>query len=102
MHELLVPPHLAGRRIQRDERVAIEVVAVPIGAVKIGSRAPERHERETALDIDRDEPPRVGAGAILICAFRPGLAARLPWPRYGMKCPQHLARPRIPPANVAV
>ena len=102
MHELLVPLQLPGERIERDERVAVEVVAVAVGAVEIGGRAAERHVHEPALDIDGHEAPGVRAGAVLVGARRPRLASRLTRPRDGVERPQHLAGARIPPADVAV
>ena len=59
--KLLVPLQLAGGRIERDQRVAVQVRALTIAAVVVGRRRTERRVDDTALDVDGEERPDVGA-----------------------------------------
>ena len=45
MHELLEPFQLAGRRIERDQAIAVQVPAPAIGAIEIGRGRPESERR---------------------------------------------------------
>ena len=53
VHQLLMPLQLAGRRIERDDRVAVEIRAIAIGAVVVGRRRTDRRVDDAALGVDR-------------------------------------------------
>src|SRR4030095_13391644 len=102
MHELVVPLQRAGRRVERDDGVAVQIGAFAIAAVVVGRRRAERRIDEYALGIDRGEGPDGRPRSVLPAVAFPGLHAGLTGPRHGVERPQELAGARIPPANVAV
>ena len=58
MHELLIPLDLAGVRVDREQAVAVQVVAVMRTAVVVVADFLDRHEEQPALDVDREVCPR--------------------------------------------
>ena len=97
-----MPLQLAGRRVERDDRVAVEVRALAIAAVVVGRRRADRRVDDAALGVDGEERPDVGARSILPALAFPRLDARLAGARHGVKRPEQLAGPRVPSADVAV
>ena len=53
VHELPEPLHLAGCRVERDQRIAIEVVAVIAAAPVVVADLLDRDEDDAALLVDR-------------------------------------------------
>ena len=102
MHQLLVPFQLAGRRVERDDGVAVQVRALAIAAVVVGRRRTDRRVDDAALGVDGEERPDVGAGSVLPAVAFPRLDARLAGARDGVERPQQLAGLRVPAADVAV
>ena len=102
VHELLEPLQRAGRGIERDQAVAVEVLALAIAAVEVGGGRSGRRKDEAALDVDGQVRPGVRARAVLPAVALPRLDARLAGARHGVKRPQQLAAARVPAANVAV
>ena len=100
---LEVPLQLAGQRVERDGRVAEQVVAGPIAAVVVHARTADRHVDEAALLIDgQRERPDVVAGAILPAVVAPGVVTDFAGPRDGVEVPQLLARARVVGVHVAL
>ena len=58
MQQLVVPQPLAGAKIEREQRVAEQVVAFPIAAPQIERRRAEREIPDAALLVDRQTRPR--------------------------------------------
>ena len=108
MDGLEVPDVFAGLRLDRDDRVAVGVVAGAIATVVVGRRAADRDIDDAALDVDRRvERPHVGARAILPAArvvgrvLAPGLVPRLSWLRHGPELPQLRTGDDVEGARVA-
>ena len=99
---MMQPFQLARVRIERDDRIAVEILAVAVGAVVIRRRRTDRRVHDAALDVDGEERPHVRAGAILPALALPRLHAWFARARHGVERPEQLAAPRIPPADVAV
>ena len=102
MDELLKPFQLAGRGVEGDEGVAVEVPALAIGAVEVGGRRSRRREHQAAREVDGHVRPRVRARAVLPALAFPRLDAGLARSRNRVKRPQQLPAARIPAPNVAV
>src|SRR2546428_13988816 len=102
MDQLPVPFLLAGARIQRHERVPIEIVPSAIRAIEVVSWRAQRRVHDPALYIDREEAPHIRARSVFPGTGRPGLRPRLARAGHGVKSPQQLARPGIPTANVPI
>ena len=102
MDELLEPFQLARVRIERDDRIAVQIRALAIATVVIRRRCADRRVDDAPLRVDGKERPDVRAGAILPALALPRLHARFARARHGVERPEQLAAPRIPPADVAV
>src|SRR6267143_1809771 len=91
--DLLEVPHvLAGLRLQRDHRRAVQVVAFPHRPVVIGPAVAGREVEEAELRIERGRVPDRGAAAHrMVRAGGPGLAATLPRPGQRVPAPLDLA-----------
>ena len=100
--QLLVPQELAGPGVERDDRVAVEVLPLAIATVIVGRRRAERRVDDAAFGVDREEGPHVRAGSVLPAVAFPGLHAWLPRSRHRMELPEQAPRLRVPPSNVAV
>src|SRR5206468_1773213 len=77
MHQLVMPDPLASARVERDERVAKQVVARTIAAVEIEARAAEADERDAPLLVNRELAPVVNAAGILVGLGRPRVVPEL-------------------------
>ncbi len=104
MHGLEVPADLTGARVERDDRVAVEVRAGPIAAVEVGARRADRQEHPAAPEIGGDGRPDVRR-ARQSRARLPALGARLTRVRNGVEGPaqragSHVERAHIPGRRV--
>src|SRR5438132_11521872 len=89
---LEVPDVLAGLRLQRDHRRAVQVVALAHRAVVIRPAVAGCEVEEAELRIERGRVPDRGAAAHrMVGAGRPGLAATLPRPGQRVPAPLDLA-----------
>ena len=88
---LEVPQTLSGTRVERDDAVAEEVVAVPVAAVKVVARSTGRNEDDAALGVHRRLTPIVYAAECVLGVVRPRVSAELAGPRHGMEDPYELA-----------
>ena len=61
MDDLPVPESLSGARVQRQEAVPKQVLAVPVRSVEVVSGRPGGNERDSALLVDRHLTPVVHA-----------------------------------------
>ena len=100
---LEVPLQLARLRVERDRRVAEQVVAGPIAAVVVHARTADRHVDEAALLVDgQRERPDVVAGAILPAVVAPRVVADFAGQGNGVEVPHLLARARVVGVHVAL
>src|SRR5690606_41100788 len=88
---LEMPEPLAGTRIERDDAVPEEIVAVPIAAVEVVARGARRDEHDAALDVDRRFAPVVHASERVRGVVRPRVGTEFPGPRHRMEDPNELA-----------
>src|SRR5688572_21053742 len=95
VNELLMPDSLAGARIDRDERVGEQVVALAIAAVEVVARAAESDERDAVLLVNSELAPVVPAAAQLPMALWPRLVAELAFVRNDMEDPRELSGPHV-------
>ena len=91
VHDLEVPHALAGARVERDQRVRVEVAADAIGAVVVVGRRAGREVGDAAARVDRDLAPGVGAADVLPGVLRPRLVALLAGMRHRVERPHQLA-----------
>ena len=89
--ELVVPPQPAGVGIERDDTVAVKIVAEALAAVPVGSGIPGSKVDEIRVGIIRAAVPHAGA-ACLPGVARPGVMSGLAWPRNRVEAPHLLAR----------
>ncbi len=61
MDELEVPLVSARRRVERDDRVRVQVVAAALGAVDVRARGAGAEDQQVALLVDRRGVPEAGA-----------------------------------------
>ena len=75
---LEVPLEAPGRRIEREDRIGVEVVALALGAVVVGARVAGRPVERLQRRVERSGEPRGGAAALDGRAAPPRLGARFP------------------------
>ena len=75
--ELEVPLHLAVRRIEREHRVGVEVVAGPVVGVPVGRGIAGRPVEQVQLGIERAGQPRRAAAGLPAVALAPRLRSGL-------------------------
>ncbi len=98
--ELVVPLQLAGVGVERDDAVAVEVVAKPRRAVPVRRRVAGAEEHEVRLGIVGARVPHADAAGLPRVA-RPGLVARLAGSGNRVEAPDFLAGLRIERRDVA-
>jgi hypothetical protein len=99
--ELRVPAARARGRIERDERVGVEVGARSIAAVEVVGGRADRQEHQAAGLVHGHGRPDVRAGAALPRVARPGLVEGLARARDGVEAPCLASGPRVEGAHVA-
>ena len=98
--ELVVPLQLAGVGVERDDAVAVQVVAEPRAAVPVGRRIAGAEEHEVRLGVVGAGVPDAGAAGLPRLA-RPGLVARLAGTGNRVEAPDLLAGLRVERRDVA-
>ncbi len=99
--QLPMPAQVAGRRVECDQRVGVEVGPGPIAAVEVVRRGTERQEHQASRLVDAHRRPDVDAGAPLPGILGPRVVAWLSRPRHGVEQPPLLSRPHIKRAHVS-
>ena len=87
LHALEVPHAFTGCRAEAEDGVREQVVAVPVAAVEIVGGGSRRGEDETALLVEGDAGPGVGAAGVFPGVLRPRLVAELAGVRDGVERP---------------
>src|SRR5262245_22612697 len=77
MNGLEVPKPLAGARIEREQAIGIEVVAMPVPAVEFVLGGCRGHVCGSSLHVDCDFAPHVDAAHIFIGILGPGFISIL-------------------------
>ena len=98
---LEVPHAPARRRIEGQQRVRVEVVAEPIGAIEVGRRRAGRDVDQSTHGVHRHPRPVVRGPAVGPGVLRPGLVARFTRMRDGVKRPAERAGSHVIGADVA-
>ena len=98
--ELVIPLQLAGIGVERDDAVAVQVVAEPHAAVPIRRGVAGAPEREIRLGIVGGRVPDRGA-ALAPRVAGPRVVAGLAWRRDRVEAPSLLARLRVERGDVA-
>jgi hypothetical protein len=91
MHQLVVPEAAAGPRVEGDERIGEQVVALSIAAVEVEPRAAGVDERDAALLVHRRLAPVVPATRPLVGLRWPRFVTDFTGQRNGVEHPQDLA-----------
>src|SRR5258708_21252969 len=102
MHHLEIPFEFAGECIYSHQRCAEEIGAGPVAAPIVSGGLPEWHVEYSALGVDGEHAPYVGAGAVLPVVAFPGVAPGLTGTGNGMKRPEEFAATRIPRPRIAL
>ena len=89
--ELEVPLEPSSRGLQREDRVGVEIVALPLAAVVVGTRIARRPVERVELRIVRARQPR-GAAAMFDVGARPCFRAGLARLRHRPEPPRFLSR----------
>src|SRR5262249_60865166 len=76
-HSLEVPDAFSSLRIQRDQAVCEQIIAGPIGPVKVGRSRTCRHEHNPSLRVECHACPIVRGSARLPRILRPGVVPKL-------------------------
>ncbi len=75
--DLVVPDAFTGRGAQRDRRVGVQVIALPVDAVVVGRRAAGGQEHQVAFRIGRHVGPDVAAARFRHFFRIPGCVGRV-------------------------
>ena len=86
-----MPAQLAGFRVEREDRVGVQVVALPLAAVGIGIGIAGRPEQRVGLRVVRAGQPRRTAALFEIDAALPGVGSGLASRGHGPETPRLLA-----------
>ena len=97
---LEVPEPLAAARVEREQAVAEQILAVAVAAVEVVARSARRHVDDAELGVDRRLAPVVHAAVIAEPCFRPRIGAELAGSRHGVEDPQQHARADVVRMNV--
>ena len=100
-HGLEVPLALAGHRIQRQHGVREQVVALAEAAVEVVGRRARGGEHPSALLVDGDAAPGVGAAVVFPFHPLPGVVTDLSFLGNGVENPLHRAGDRVVAADMA-
>ena len=101
VHELLMPEPAAGARVERDERVREEIVALAIAAEEVVARGAERDEDDAVLFVDGHLAPVVDAAGRRLGALRPRVVTELALVRDAVEDPLELAGHDVVSLHVA-
>ena len=101
MQQLVMPEALAGAQVEREQRVAEQVVPFAIAAPEIERRRAEREISDAALLVDRELGPRVRAAGGLPRIGRPRVVAELARPRNRVERPDEPAGQHVERADVS-
>src|SRR4029453_9393747 len=101
LHGLEVPDALAGRGLQAQDRVRVQVVSESVRAVEVVGRRAGPGVDETALDVERESRPRVRATDVFPRILRPGVVAGLARMRDRVERPALAAGVDVEGADVA-
>ena len=72
VHELLIPLDLAGVHVDREQRIAIQVVAVVRPPVIVVADLFDRHEQQAPLDVHGEDAPQAGRVLRVEAVVEPG------------------------------
>ena len=100
MQRLEVPHAFAGRRVERDDRLGVQVVAGPRAAVVVAGRLLGGQVDVTELLVGAEQRPNTAVAGVRPRVLEPGLVAGLAGPRHDVKRPQLLARAHVVAAHV--
>src|SRR6185312_6921006 len=95
VNDLEMPEALAGARVERQQRIAEEVVALAIGTIEVEAWSAERNERDAMFRVDGHFAPTMDAANGLPRVGRPGVVTGFPGVRDRVELPDQL-----PCANV--
>src|SRR3989442_1146638 len=102
MYRLEIPLELSGFGVDRDDRVAEQIITRPIATIHIRAGAAYREVNKAALFIDSESKgPNVVAGPIFPTVESPGLISRLSFARDRMELPELFSGARIIRVRVA-
>src|ERR1700730_14313119 len=101
MHSLKMPYPLAGLCIQGNQAIGEQIIANSITAVEVRHRGTGRDINDSTPGIERHTGPVVGGAAGLPRVPGPGLIAKLPRTRNGMKRPAQLSGAHIERPDIA-
>src|SRR5450631_1104155 len=96
-----MPDALAGRGVERYQRIGKEIVADAIATVKIKDRGTGGHIDNAALLVDRHTSPVIRGAGIFPRVFRPGVIAELSRPRDGVEGPAQGSGAHIECADIS-
>src|ERR1700689_5872341 len=99
VNQLKVPQALAGARVQREERIPEQVVALSIRAIKVVSSGTQRDVSDAALLIEGHLIPIVNATNRLPSIGRPGIVSKFTGARDHMERPHELSGNNIVGVN---
>src|SRR5580698_10276196 len=101
MYALEVPESLAGRGIEGEDGVGVEIVADAVAAVEVEYRGARRSVDDSAFGVERHPCPVVGCAGGLPCIFGPGFVAGLSRMRDGVEAPGQFAGAHVEGADVS-
>ena len=100
MHDLEVPQALSRARVEREQAVAEQIVALAIAAVEIVRRRAGRQKDDAVLLVEREIAPRVRAARVPEGILGPRLVSVFTGPRNRVERPHELAAEHVVRADV--
>ena len=101
MHDLEMPQPLAGPRIEREQAVAEEVVALAIAAVEIVRWRAGRQKHDAVLLVEREIAPRVRAARVPEGGLRPRFVSVFTGTRNRVERPHELSGEHVVRADIS-
>ena len=101
VHELVVPHPFARGRLEREQRVGKQVLAVAIAAPEVEGRRAGRQEHQAPRPVDGDAAPRIGAADVRPGVGGPRVVAEFARCGNGLEHPAHATRADVERADVA-
>src|SRR5262249_30695295 len=101
MNGLEMPEPLSRPRIEREQTIRVEIIAVPIAAIELVLGRSGRHVHRPPLHVHGDFAPHIDAAHVFVGVLGPGFISVLAWARDRVEYPDELAREDIESANIA-
>ena len=101
MHDLVMPHSAARARVERDDGLREQVVALPVAAIPVVGGRAHREKEQSSFGVKAHGGPDVGVSHIVVGAVLPRLPAKLAGIGNGLEAPHAAARAHVERLDVA-